>query len=107
MTKKHVRMFVDDIRNPGLDLGEEFYTWIVVRTVAAAIDMLKTCDVVECSLDHDLGGRQTGYDIVCWMEENDVWPRDGVYCHSANPVGYARIMSVINRHKVNIEDKHV
>ncbi len=94
-----VRMFLDDIRNPGPDLGEGFQDWVTVRTAEDAIRLLSQGDVVECSLDHDLGRGKTGYDVVCWMEEHNVWPPDGVWCHSANPVGCMRIRDVINKHR--------
>ena len=42
-------------------------------------------------------GAKTGYDVVCWMEANDVWPRDGVKVHSLNPSGAARMRQVIER----------
>ncbi len=89
-----VRLFVDDQREPewfGLE------GWVVARTSAEALAALSAGNVVECSLDHDLGGDDTGYKVVCWMEENNVWPKVGTQCHSANPVGKQRIEAVIRR----------
>lgn len=89
-----VRLFVDDQREPewfGLD------GWTVARTSAEAIAILSQGRVVECSLDHDLGGDDTGYKVACWMEANGVWPKDGTRCHSANPVGKQRIEAVIHK----------
>ena len=68
----------------------------------------KTGNVVFASLDHDLSIRaaigqkppfeKTGYDVVCWMEQNNVWPIHGVAVHSMNPVGKERMLQVIDRH---------
>lgn len=89
---QEIRLYVDDVRVP-TEPG-----WTIARTSEEAVSMLSTKNVIKCSLDHDLGGEDTGYKVVCWMEENGVWPRDGVRCHSANPVGRKRIQVVIDRH---------
>lgn len=94
-----VRLWLDDIRDPAR-FGCIGWTW--VTTAEAAIDLLKTGRVVEASLDHDLSiaatigvcdwnTEVTGYDVVCWMEEHDVWPRDGTRVHSMNPEGRRRM----------------
>lgn len=73
----------------------ENWTW--VTNTDAAIALLKTGNVTEASLDHDLGcmDNHDGYRVVCWMEEHDVWPPNGVKVHSANPVGKLRMQQVI------------
>ena len=91
---QRIRLFVDDIRNPE-DLG--LRGWTVARTSDDAIRILRNGSVESLSLDHDLGGEDTGYRVACWLEEHGVWPRLGVLCHSANPVGKARIQAVIDR----------
>jgi len=91
-----IRLYVDDIRNP---VFSGLRDWVVAKTSAEAIEILKTQNVIECSLDHDLGGDDTGYIVACWMEENNVWPKDGTFCHSANPIGRHRITAVINAAK--------
>lgn len=54
-----------------------------------AIELLKTGQVTEISLDHDLGDdkKGTGYDVVLWVEEavylNGFIPPK-MYVHSAN-----------------------
>ncbi len=67
--------------------------WVGVSTSEACIDLLKTQNVYALSLDHDLGGDDTGYRVVCWLEEHAV---NGGHVphltiHSANPVGRARM----------------
>ncbi len=45
--------------------------WVRVFWPDEAVTLLSTGDVVELSLDHDLGDdeRGTGYDVVLWIEE--------------------------------------
>ena len=104
-----MKLWLDDIREPSR-FGCLGWTW--VKTADEAINLLKTQDVTEASLDHDLSEEhypwsgiqesdykeQTGYTVVCWMEENNVWPKDGVHVHSLNPVGGQRMMDVILKH---------
>lgn len=94
-----MKLWLDDIRE-----APEGFVW--AKSYNEAIALLKTGDVTYASLDHDLefeqysgylGAGKTGYDVVCWMEENNVWPSDGTHCHSMNPVGRARIEQVINK----------
>lgn len=100
-----ITLWLDDIRPPWQHgyLGAEW-----VKTAAEAIALLKTGTVQHASLDHDLSvqatmgmpepGEDTGYTVVCWMEENNVWPPGGVRVHSMNPVGRARMQQVIDKH---------
>jgi hypothetical protein len=99
-----MRLWLDDVREPW-KFGFIACEW--AHTADEAIEMLQTKEITFASLDHDLTiddtigapkGEKTGYDVVCWMEENNVWPRDGVVVHSMNPVGRARMQQVIDRH---------
>lgn len=63
--------------------------WVAVRWPEEAIALLEGGQVVELSLDHDLGDDEhgTGYDVLLWLEEavatrGFVPPR--VLVHSAN-----------------------
>jgi hypothetical protein len=99
-----MKLWLDDIRDP------EHYGcagWHWAKTADEAIAALQTGKVTEASLDHDLSidammgavdGETTGYDVVRWMEQHDVWPRDGVRVHSMNPVGRRRMEAAIQRH---------
>lgn len=101
------RLFIDDVRSPPLG-------WALARTYDEAIALLSSAACLESvSFDHDLGTcdvcasvgctscacrcHMTGYDVVSWMEEHDIWPRSRPTVHSSNPVGRARIESVITR----------
>lgn len=59
-----MRVYLDDER-------ESPEGWVRVYWPDEAIELLKTGEVIEISLDHDLGDdeRGTGYDVVLWIEE--------------------------------------
>lgn len=42
--------------------------WRLVTTAGEAVAYLKTGRITEISLDHDLGGETTGYDVLTWLE---------------------------------------
>ncbi len=77
-----MKVFLDDAREtpPG---------WVRVFWPEEAIALLRTGQVTEISLDHDLGDdpRGTGYDVILWIEEavmtlNFVPPK--ITVHSSN-----------------------
>jgi hypothetical protein len=117
-----MRMWLDDVREPWKHgyIGAEW-----AKTYDEAIVLLRTGNITFASLDHDIGAceectahgyhigdmktaettfynkcphAKTGYSVICWMEENNVWPKDGVKVHSMNPVGRQRMQAVIDRH---------
>lgn len=97
-------LWLDDIREPWKHLYTDAH-W--AQSAESAILALKTGKVTFASLDHDLSiqstlgledNELTGYDVVRWMEENNVWPKDGVAIHSMNPVGAERMRNVIGKH---------
>ncbi len=63
--------------------------WMRVYWPDEAIELLRSGEVIEISLDHDLGddNRGTGYDVVKWIEDevatNDFVPPI-IRVHSAN-----------------------
>lgn len=116
MTEK-INLWLDDIRPAP-------WGWVHVKTDEEARWYLEKGMVQQMSLDHDLGacpecmgGRTveqwlvetnyqqmpncphfgTGYTLVCWMEENDIWSVEKPTVHSANPVGRAKMQVAINR----------
>lgn len=99
-----MKVWLDDIRDPQVwhHIG-----WVWAKTADEAIELLSTGKVTHISLDHDLDiqatigntpTEKTGYDVICWMEEHNVWPSI-VKCHSSNPAGRARIEQVIRKYK--------
>lgn len=88
-----MKIFLDDIRNS--DLRD----WVVVRRVDYVKTLLQHGLVSHLSLDHDLGDNEpTGYDLCKWMAENDCWPTDEIYIHSANPVGQQNMKAIVDRY---------
>lgn len=59
-----MKVYLDDERNTPDG-------WIRVYWPEEAIELLKSGEVTELSLDHDLGDDDhgTGYDVVLWIEE--------------------------------------
>ena len=59
-----MKVFLDDAR-------ETPSGWVRVFWPEEAIALLRTGQVTEISLDHDLGDDQrgTGYDVILWIEE--------------------------------------
>lgn len=96
-----MKLFVDDVREPPAS------EWIVARTYQEAIDFLQTGFVKILSLDHDLGTRETGYDIAKWIETRvateDFVPPE-IQIHSANPVGRQNIELAVANIKRMIDD---
>ncbi len=119
-------LWLDDVREPARH-GYIGAYW--ARNYDEAITILHTGAVTFASLDHDIGAcgeceaaglhvgdmktaettfynrcphAKSGYDVVCWMEENNVWPKDGVVVHSMNPVGRQRMQQVIDKHYAGV-----
>ena len=67
------------------------------------IELLRTEEVTELSLDHDLGlvdgpRERTGYDVLLWIEERVAFGRytpPTIHVHSANPAAYERMLAAI------------
>lgn len=83
--------------------------WTHVTTAHAAIDLLDHGDVIELSLDHDLGddeGYGRGIDVVDYLAEQQevhgrlLWPRDGIRLHTANPEGRDQMARSILRYAI-------
>jgi hypothetical protein len=77
-----MRVFLDDERKTPEG-------WVRVYWPDEAIELLKTYNVTEISLDHDLrdDDRGTGYDVVLWIEEavfSDGFTPPVIKVHSAN-----------------------
>jgi hypothetical protein len=105
-----VKLWLDDNR-----VAPEGWVW--VKTADEAIAALRTGQVVDASLDHDLGHCDactgcTGYlrspcecrchlsgtFLVNWMATENCGPANKPSVHSANPVGAARMRATIERY---------
>lgn len=74
--------------------------WVQVRWPDEAIELLKTGEVRDLSLDHDLGDdeRGTGYDVLLWIEEQVMcrqFTPPSMHVHSANPAARRRMEAAI------------
>lgn len=94
-----INIYMDDIRNPPKEEWEE-YQWIPARKAEDVIYLLRMGVVEHMSLDHDMGiGEITGYELLAWMEEHDVWPSGNIWVHSANPTGAQQMALIIEKHQ--------
>ena len=88
-----LRVWLDDDLVDRTPPGED---WVQVTNVDAVTKLIELADVVELSLDHDLGDDKVhgrGIDVIDWLvtrhvvHGEDHWPRDGISLHTGNPVG--------------------
>ena len=85
--------------------------WIRVYWPQEAIDLLRTGNVSEISLDHDLGNdaRGTGYDVVLWVEEQVMihgFSPPKMSVHSANPSARMKMESGIRSIEARANSSH-
>jgi hypothetical protein len=77
--------------------------WVTIRNYTDALTLLKLVNgsyIIELSVDHDLGGEKTGYDLINWIEKevhnNIAYVAPfSIKCHSSNPAGAKNIESAI------------
>lgn len=82
-------LLIDDERNLRAD--------DIARTYQEGIDFLSKNHYSLLLLDHDLGEEKSGYDIMCWLEENQEHLPDKIVCVSSNPPGKKRIDMIIDK----------
>lgn len=89
-----MKVYLDDLRT-------EPDGWVRTYWPDEVIEHLKTGQVEELSLDHDLGDddRGTGYDVLAWIEEqvfiNNFQPPKVIKVHSANSAARIRMEAAI------------
>ena len=83
-------LYVDDIRSAPTG-------WVLARTIKESINYLKTGNVDCLSLDHDLGSKQTGMDIVNYCIDKQIFP-NRIEIHSKNPVGKQNMIAMLLRY---------
>ena len=99
-----MKLWVDDIRLPPDG-------WVWAKNYDQAIDLLKTNEVSNLSLDHDLGdeNEKTGYDIMRWIEEKAFfdadWSLPRIKFHTSNPAGRRNMNACLLAIKRRMRDK--
>jgi hypothetical protein len=88
-TMRKMTLLIDDERPAMTDC--------IVRCYDLAMELLKLKVWRTVYIDHDLGGQKTGYDLLCWLEENKEYLPDRIICVSANPVGKEKMDKLIER----------
>ena len=82
-------LLIDDERSLDVD--------VIARTAAAGKEMLKSYTNWECvCFDHDLGGIDTGYDVMVWAIQNKLLP-NRVQLVTSNPVGRKNMRAALER----------
>jgi len=89
-----MKLYLDDERT-------EPEGWTRTYWPDETIKLLQTGNVVELSLDHDLGDdtRGTGYDVLLWLEEavvNGFVPPQRIVIHSANASAWTKMSQAID-----------
>ncbi len=86
---KGIFLWLDDVRPMPGDYTHH------AKTASQALALLRTGEVIEMSLDHDLGKTdETGYDVAKWIEEQaHAGTLKPIRCkvHSQNPAGARNI----------------
>ena len=86
-------LLIDDMRNIDAD--------VIARTFEEGVEALRNDGPFSTLyLDHDLGEedpRKTGYDIMCFLEENQRYMPGQIIVVSSNPVGRQKMQVVIDR----------
>lgn len=98
-----MKLYLDDEREAPVG-------WVRVRWPEEAIELLKTGQVTDLSLDHDLGDdeRGTGYDVVLWIEEavaTGAFVPPRMVVHSANTPARAKMQAGVARIHKLIENR--
>ena len=91
-----IRIWLDDLRTPPVG-------WVWVKDSATAIEMLSEfqrlgTEYELISFDHDLGGDDTSRRVLMWIIENEFFPTDEVFVHTANSVGREFLVGTAKRY---------
>lgn len=85
-----------DIWNIHAKTSDEAIEWLEsYRRYNAERDRPLGYMIEEVSLDHDLGGDDTGFKVLDWMIEHEVWPQV-LTIHTSNPPARKRMLQAAN-----------
>ena len=109
-----LNLWLDDVRSVPTFI-ESGLVWTVAKTADEAIELLRSGNIEFASLDHDLAQEhydankhsldfesqefkaKTGWDVMTWMTENNVWPKNGVRIHTGNGARRAIMLSLVEK----------
>jgi hypothetical protein len=91
------KLWLDDERVMPLDYtGEDDWATTSIQAINQIRNRTEYGETYEeISLDHDLGGEDTGMAVLDWMIENGVWPKRLVI-HTANPPARQNMLRAAN-----------
>lgn len=102
MKKRFIRVWLDDIR----DTPNNDY-WLRVSVPPNFKRLIETFpeQIAQISFDHDLGFKETGYDLLRWYCEESGHYDDEVIItfHSANPIGHENMVKYYNNFRKHRE----
>lgn len=78
--ERPIPSYIKDIKNCSVIICTTY------KQAVAALNVFCSNEKVYLDLDHDLGCKQSGYDIAKYVIENH-FPLYGFSCHSMNPIG--------------------
>jgi hypothetical protein len=89
-----MRVFLDDVRPLPADKSD----WTLVKNYKQAVSLLASGLVLEISLDHDLGEKKTGYDVLSYIEEKvffGKFPMPTIHIHTANAPARKKMLQTV------------
>lgn len=89
-----MKIFLDDIREVSEELGYK-----VVRDYDSCIVWIRASrNILEfVSLDYSLGSDKTGYDVLVYMVENNIYPKH-INIHSDHPEGVPKMKKYVEEY---------
>lgn len=86
-----------------IDDERDLYCQAIARTPEVAKHLLR-CNCWECvCFDHDLGCNETGYDIMMWMFNSNIYPPK-IQLVTSNPVGRKNMGDLLKSKEYNSID---
>ena len=72
--------------------------WTLVQDYQECCSLLATKEVTYFSFDDKFKDGKTGYDIILWMLDNQIFPQQLIQIHTLNPVSRCNMHQILSRH---------
>lgn len=72
--------------------------WVLVTGFQECCALLTTKEVVYLSFDDKFKDGKSGYDIILWMLDNQIFPQQLIQIHTLNPVSRCNMHQILSRH---------